>query len=85
MAQTMHEDLRRRARRFELEQSLVDEFGEARLVLLDAEPGGSRQVVIGNEGEVLRRAALAGERQQKISSARNPSTRLSSKAVKQAL
>src|SRR5215470_20042665 len=58
------EDLCRLARGFELEQGPVDEVREAWLVLLDPEPGSSRQCVVGNEGEVLRRSAPLRERQQ---------------------
>src|SRR5215813_2217877 len=58
------EDLRRLARGLEIEQGAVDDVGEARLVLLQAETGGARQVVALDQGVILRRLALRGEAQQ---------------------
>src|SRR5262249_6917496 len=58
------EDLCRLAGRFQIEQRAVDEFGEAWLVLLQAEAGGARQIVALDEGKILRRLALRREAQQ---------------------
>src|SRR5690348_3490476 len=58
------EDLRRLAGGFQIEQGAVDDLGEARLVLLEAEAGGARQVVALDQRKVLRRLALRGETQQ---------------------
>src|SRR5262245_4830893 len=58
------ENLCRLAGGLEVEQGAVDEFGEARLVLLQAEAGGARQVVALDQRKILRRFALRRESQE---------------------